>query len=174
VTAGEHPGAKTLSELVSALRAGFVLHRPVLVEVSDDGTQPEGTYEQTTTITEPIELLETAGREYAHRRFLQLGANRLPGPSLSVRIGRSRVCEVRIDNDSVSKVHATFVYDAPSGDYFLVDENSRNGTFVNGVEVAPGARAHVWAGCYTGFGDAVYVFLDPPTLRQLARLLGAP
>jgi pSer/pThr/pTyr-binding forkhead associated (FHA) protein len=76
---------------------------------------------------------------------------------------------VRIDNESVSKVHGSIGFDEARG-YVVVDENSRNGTRVNGQPLAPGAAAAVYAGAQVAFGDATFVFIDPPTLRKLARI----
>jgi pSer/pThr/pTyr-binding forkhead associated (FHA) protein len=70
----------------------------------------------------------------------------------------------------VSKVHGSVVFDASAGEYFLIDENSRNGTRINGEPVSPGVPTAVWSGAHVSFGDAVFVFLDPPTLRKLAKL----
>jgi len=124
------------------------------------------------TLTEPANWVESHGREYANSRFVVLGPNALPvAADAPVTIGRSRRCDVRIENDSVSKVHASLSFDRATGEYFLADEKSRNGTFINGALVDPGGRTQVWSGAYVCFGDAVYVFLDPPTVRQLTRLV---
>lgn len=166
--------ARTLKELLVSIRGGYVLHRPVLVEVDtrQRGERGEQTFERTMTLTEPVNWVESHGREYANSKFIVLGPNTLhAGTDVPVTIGRSRRCDVRIENDSVSKVHVSLTFDRATGEYFLVDENSRNGTFINGATVEPGARAQVWSGAYVCFGDAIYVFLDPPTLRQLARLM---
>ena len=63
-----------------------------------------------------------------------------------------------------------FVFDRASGDYYIVDENSRNGTYINGEALTPSIPAAVWSGAYVGFGDAVFVFIDPATLRKLSKL----
>jgi pSer/pThr/pTyr-binding forkhead associated (FHA) protein len=76
---------------------------------------------------------------------------------------------VRIDNESCRKVHGSLSYDEARG-YLVVDEHSRNGTRVNGSRVTPGAAAALYAGAQVSLGDATYVFIDPPTLRKLARL----
>lgn len=49
------------------------------------------------------------------------------------RLGRGSSCEVKINSNSVSKEHASFLV---TGDkLILTDMNSRNGTFVNGVRI---------------------------------------
>jgi len=80
---------------------------------------------------------------------------------------------VRIDDDSVSKHHATLRFDQDSGDHSVVDEGSRNGTRVNGKALPPMRAAPIWAGAFLALGDAVHVFIDPPTLRRLSRLVTA-
>ena len=37
--------------------------------------------------------------------------------------------------------------------------------------IRPSEPAAVWSGAYVGFGDAVFVFIDPPTLRKLSKLV---
>jgi diguanylate cyclase (GGDEF)-like protein len=53
---------------------------------------------------------------------------------LSVSLGRSEKCTHRIDDASVSSLHARVV--VVGKDYVLADERSTNGTFVNGARVS--------------------------------------
>lgn len=50
-----------------------------------------------------------------------------------VRIGREAPCELVIEEDTVSRHHLTINFDGT--DSLLTDENSANGTFLNGVRV---------------------------------------
>jgi pSer/pThr/pTyr-binding forkhead associated (FHA) protein len=118
----------------------------------------------------PLDWAEQYSREYAGHVFLVLGPNNLAGLETPLTIGRSRRSDIRIDNDSVSKVHASIVFDRASGEYSVVDEHTRNGTCINGEALTPGVPAAVWSGAYVSFGDALFVFIDPPTLRKLAKL----
>ena len=52
----------------------------------------------------------------------------------------------------------------------LKQADQLSGTRINGEPLTPGVPAAVWAGAHVAFGDALYVFLDPPTLRKLAKL----
>ena len=35
---------------------------------------------------------------------------------------------------------------------------------------ASSVPAPIWSGAYVSYGDAVFVFIDPPTLRKLSKL----
>jgi hypothetical protein len=167
------PTARTLRELLLEIQGGFTLHRPLLVEVGEAewSTTIETTVEQTTTRAASGEWAVQVGRELASHRFLLVGANVLSaGLDTPLTVGRSRRCDVRIDNESVSKVHGSLSFERATGRYLLVDEGSRNGTRVNGEPLVAGVPAPVWAGANVAFGDALYVFLDPQTVRKLARL----
>lgn len=168
----DQPRARTLRELLVEMREGFTLYAPILICV-EDGAQEvlESTVERTRTMDKPLDWAEQYTRECANETYLILGANRLKtGLDSPVTIGRSRRCDLKVDNDSVSKMHASIVFDRSSGDYYVVDEHSRNGTCINGEPLPAGERASVWPGAYVSFGDAVFVFIDPPTLRKLAKL----
>ena len=56
------------------------------------------------------------------------GANRIFEES--VRIGRDEECDIRAEASMVSRFHACVLYD--DGSWWVVDENSTNGTFVDG------------------------------------------
>ena len=168
----ERPSARTLRELLLELRSGYVLHRPILVDVtpgSRDGA--DSTLERTLTIQLPAGATDDLSNELAACSFMLLGPNTMSaGIDTPVTIGRSRKCDVRVDNDSVSKVHGSVVYDQARSAYVLVDENSRNGTRLNGTQLTPGHAVPVYSGAQIAFGDATFVFIDPPTLRKLARI----
>lgn len=167
----DRPKATTLRELLVELRQGYTLYKPILIEVEPGSrVAPDATIDRTMTLRKPLDWAEQYGREYAGHSFIVLGSNTLSGKDNRVTIGRSRRCDVRVDNDSVSKVHSSVTFDRTSGEYYIVDENSRNGTQVNGEQLKPGVPQPVWSGAYVSFGDAVFVFLDPPTLRKLAKL----
>lgn len=168
----DQPKATTLRDLLVELRKGYTLYKPILIEV-EPGTRitPDSTIDRTMTLRKPLDWAEQYGREYASHSFLILGPNTLSaGLDTPVTIGRSRRCDVRVENDSVSKVHASVVFDRSLGEYYVVDESSRNGSYINGEPLVPGVPAPIWSGAYVSFGDAVFVFIDPPTLRKLSKL----
>jgi FHA domain-containing protein len=168
----EQPKASTLRELLLEMKAGYTLHKPILIEVAPGSkVMPDATIDRTMTIRKPLDWAEQYGREYAGHHFIMLGPNTLSaGVDTPVTIGRSRRCDVRVENDSVSKVHGSVVYDRATGEYYIIDENSRNGTCINGESLTPGVPSAIWSGAYVSFGDAVFVFIDPPTLRKLAKI----
>jgi len=59
------------------------------------------------------------------------GANRTY--AREVRLGRTDECEVQVESSVVSRVHARVVFN--EGRWWLVDENSTNGTYLDGDEV---------------------------------------
>lgn len=167
------PKAHSLRELLLEIRGGFTLHKPILIELEqgEHRSSLEATIDRTMTLSQPMAWVEQYGRELANHSFVLLGPNTLAaGLDAPVTVGRSRRCDVRIENDSVSKVHGSVVFDRATGDYFIIDENSRNGTRINGEALTPGVPGAVWSGAHVAFGDALFVFLDPPTLRKLAKL----
>lgn len=168
----EGPSSATLRELLTELKAGLDLHAPILIRVQDAPGEPrDATVDRTMTQQVPLDWADHYAREYGNEPFLVLGPNTVGGAD-QVTIGRSRSCDVKIDNESVSKLHARLEFHANTGGYFIIDETSRNGTCINGQPLVAGVRMEVWAGAYVSFGDAVFVFLDPPTLRKLSRLAG--
>lgn len=69
------------------------------------------------------------------------------------RIGRAPECELVLDSREVSRVHARI--EAWEGVFRLVDENSSNGTFVNGRRVR---RREIHVGDVIRFGDREFRF----------------
>lgn len=52
-------------------------------------------------------------------------------------LGRSKECEVVVDDEQASAHHADLVYRPEERRYILMDHNSTNGTYVNGKEIEP-------------------------------------
>jgi len=73
-----------------------------------------------------IEVTLATSADYQHRRFTK-----------PFRIGRTDECEVRINDDYVSRTHAEVVFE--NGQWWVRDLNSSNGVFVAGkrVEAVP-------------------------------------
>jgi diguanylate cyclase (GGDEF)-like protein len=69
-------------------------------------------------------------------------------------VGRGSDCEIHINDHSVSRRHARI--EAVAGDYFAVDLESTNGTFVNDVPVS---RRKLLDGDYLRIGNCIFRFL---------------
>ena len=117
MTLDERPLAKTLRDLLLEVRGGYVLHRPILVDITPgaDG-DPDTTIERTLTMQVPVTGEPQLAAELAGCAFMLVGPNTLHGVADGpVTIGRSRRCDVRIDNESVSKVHGSIGFDESRG-----------------------------------------------------------
>lgn len=75
------------------------------------------------------------------------------GDTSSVRIGREAPCEVTLDEDTISRHHATISFDGAH--HLLTDEHSANGTFLNGKRVR--ASVEINHGDVIGFGPDLRV-----------------
>lgn len=105
------------------------------------------------------------------------------------RIGSSEDCEIRVDDPFVSPFHAELVLEEGGSGYSVVDRGSRNGVFLNGVQVGsaplPGqgllrvGRSHLsWAENGSGMEifDGSWVVADPKmqeTITSLRRIATA-
>lgn len=163
-----------LRELLSKIKGGYSLVSPIIVNVCDEGSLMDSTIEDTATSTENRTWTDEYTQEYSDRKVVLVGANSV-GQDLDkpVTIGRSRKCDIRVESESVSKRHASITLNREEGAYFLIDTESRNGTFINGQKIVPNQKTDLWSGAYVSFGDAVFVFLDAPTLRKLSRMSSA-
>jgi serine/threonine protein kinase len=166
------PGVSTLRELLEAIRSGWLFDCPILVNVALTAEKKSGSTLSATLATKSVDWVEFYGREYASGEVLLLGFQ-MPAVN-SLTIGRSRECDIRICNDSVSKLHASVLFNRSSHEYHVVDEGSRNGTTINGDLLTPQVPTAIWSGAYVSFGDTVFVFIDPETLRKLVLLRRPP
>ena len=74
------------------------------------------------------------GRALLVEETRNAGSRSYPLTGQRVTIGRSPSCDITVNHTSVSRDHAAVL--VRDGRYTLVDQNSRNGTRVNGVAVA--------------------------------------
>ena len=87
------------------------------------------------------------------------------------RIGREPECQIQIDNNLISRIHASVWIDH---DHLLLrDERSRNGTQLNGQPLAPGEAQYLHHADEVRVGDTMLtVVSDPPYPRQHTGLPG--
>ena len=71
-----------------------------------------------------------------------------------VTIGRQRSSGIAIDDDTVSRFHAVLHLGPP---HSIEDLGSANGTFVDGVRVAPGTKKQIAIGTVIKVGSIVLV-----------------
>jgi hypothetical protein len=88
---------------------------------------PAGEAPAATMVYRPNEHLE-------ERATLTVGGRVVPISSDRVVIGRSRECDVRVDDGNVSRRHFEIVHESPAT-WVVVDLGSTNGTEVNGRKV---------------------------------------
>ncbi len=74
-------------------------------------------------------------------------------------IGRSRDCHVIIDDDLVSRRHASLTFEEPLR-LVIRDLGSRNGVFVNGKRIANDPRGLADGDIFTVGSEEVHIFVD--------------
>jgi hypothetical protein len=87
-----------------------------------------------------------------------------------IRVGRSPSANIRIAHGSVSNVHARMRL-FPDGSWQIVDQESTNGTFVNGVRLKPGRPEPLAEGAIVKLGSKRYFFGSSEFQKGLQRLI---
>lgn len=128
--------------------------------------------------------MATTPGEGAERALARLVIQKGPGAGteLDVRrpvvtVGKGRQSDVLIDDDSVSTAHATLEYER--GAWRITDLGSANGTFVEGVRLAPDVTTPLTFGSTVRFGGVQTHFrpvpgADPDAAREAYRPPAAP
>ncbi len=130
----------------------FVNERPVREQLLKDGDQLLFGNTQLTFFghegTRPFQLASSRGRELhalrnsdpATSTFAKLDISISRGAMRSfellpdMTIGRSRECDIFLEDLAVSRLHAT-IRQSPDGGYEIEDNHSASGTFVNGMRI---------------------------------------
>lgn len=81
----------------------------------------------------------------------------LDGAPGEVSLGRSPSCTVRVNNPSMSRVHAVLVREGNPARYRVFDRGSSNGTYVNGQRQQEAVLRH---GDQLLCGEFLFLFLD--------------
>lgn len=74
-----------------------------------------------------------------------------------ISLGRSPACTVRVNNPSLSRVHAVLIREASPARYRMIDRGSSNGTYVNGQRQSEALLRH---GDQLMCGEFVFLFVD--------------
>jgi pSer/pThr/pTyr-binding forkhead associated (FHA) protein len=131
----------------------FVNGKPVKEQLLSDGDEllfgnTTLTFYSQAAATRPIQLASSRGRELHRRKtsdpptssiskieLLDMqGIKRTFDLQTEMTIGRSRDCDIFLEDLAVSRAHAT-IHRLPDGGYEVEDHHSATGTFVNGHEV---------------------------------------
>jgi hypothetical protein len=164
-------GRRTLIQLLDAVRKQSMFDQPVLVTVDElpRGPAEDGELTTQTASGGPFNWANHYTREYGHNDAIEIAVPQT-SDAVTLEIGRSRSCPIRLADESVSSHHARLLVDRPHSEFALSDASSRNGTYINGERLVPETPRALWAGAFISFGAAIFVFLDPATLRKLAQL----
>jgi pSer/pThr/pTyr-binding forkhead associated (FHA) protein len=131
----------------------FVNGKPVKEQLLSDGDEllfgnTILTFYSQAAATRPIQLASSRGRESLRRKtadpptgsiskieLLDMqGVKRSFDLQAEITIGRSRDCDIFLEDLAVSRAHAS-IHRLPDGGYEVEDHHSATGTFVNGREV---------------------------------------
>ncbi|MFP2925220.1 FHA domain-containing protein [Pyxidicoccus sp. 3LG] len=158
-----------LSVLASQLRSdrqAFLLGRtcPVLVWEDAPSLAFSGPPRQTTTLPSyrPGARASPEPLIYEVRPGLRFSA----GDDSRVTVGRDAGCDIFLPHPTVSRLHASFRQDPPTGAWTLIDAGSQNGTFLDGVLIIPGRSSPLPGRASLRLGRAELLFLQPAALEE--------
>ena len=115
-----------------------------------------GEYETTVLTSQPIVQNNPINREIESEYYLYIIRN-LNGEKITIdvtpfTIGKdSSNMDFVLNNDSISRHHATIIYE--NGDYFIMDNNSTNGTTIEGIKLQPGEKGEIGNGYIISLGN---------------------
>lgn len=90
--------------------------------------------------------------------------------AMGVTVGRVESNDIVVDDGSVSRFHAWLQRDERTKDWSLTDAESKNGTWVDGVQLAGKQRVVLRDGAKLKFGDVVMEFFLPAALKHFVGL----
>jgi pSer/pThr/pTyr-binding forkhead associated (FHA) protein len=117
-------------------------------------------WEQTSTYSSAFEPAEP-------RLFLVEKSQRKNPFALGITVGRVDTNDLVVQDDSVSRFHAFFRLEATTQLWHVTDAESKNGTWVNEVKLAPNERVALADGTRIRFGHAEFLLLMPASFRKL-------
>jgi hypothetical protein len=109
-----------------------------------------------------------AGRRSFEVRWIHKESNDQHDPSL-ISVGRASSCDLSFRHPSVSKLHAHFKL-GDKGKLWVIDLKSRNGTSVNGQQLAPDQQTDLVNRDRILFGSVSCMVLDAAALHECLSL----
>lgn len=115
-----------------------------------------GEYETTVLTSQPALRNQPINKEIESEYYLYLIRN-LNGEKITIdvtpfTIGKdSANMDFVLNNDSVSRHHATIIYE--NGDYFILDNNSTNGTTIEGIKLQANEKGEIGNGYIISLGN---------------------
>lgn len=103
---------------------------------------------------------------------LRKGDSRTNAFVMGVTVGRTDNNDLVLNDPSVSRFHAYFLRDSRKNTWRLVDADSKNGTWVGAMKLAPNATAELQDSVRIRFGDVEMTFLLPESFfRHVSHLI---
>ena len=90
--------------------------------------------------------------------------------AMGVTVGRVESNDIVVDDGSVSRFHAWLQRDERTKDWSLTDAESKNGTWVDNVQLTVKQRVVLRDGAKLKFGDVVMEFFLPAALKHFVGL----
>lgn len=78
-------------------------------------------------------------------------------------IGRSKKCDIFINDKYLSKNHARIFFDEDK--FYIEDLKSTNGTYVNGEKISSSHPVRIKDNDKISFGDVSFIFVDSTSVR---------
>ncbi|MDP2273076.1 MAG: FHA domain-containing protein [Archangium sp.] len=98
--------------------------------------------------------------------FLVQKGNATNNPfAMGVTVGRVESNDIVVDDGSCSRFHAWLQRDERTKEWSLTDAESKNGTWVDGVQLSAKQRVQLRDGAKLKFGDVEMTFLLPIALK---------
>ena len=90
--------------------------------------------------------------------------------AMGVTVGRVESNDIVVDDGSVSRFHAWLQKDERTKEWSLTDAESKNGTWIDNVQLAGKQRVVLRDGAKLKFGDVVMEFFLPAALKHFVGL----
>lgn len=84
-----------------------------------------------------------------------------------ISVGRATNCDVVLQLPFISKVHCRLKLDDSSGQLSLIDQNSANGTAINGMRIEPGVATPIRPGDGLKLGPLELEIIDSRAFHKL-------